>query len=160
MPRVLVASLCFLALTPALTAQQTEKPAQITPHWIWVGRPSEGQAACFRKEFSVRGRIWSAKLFATGDDSITVYLDGQQVLESQGWEKPAFKDVTSLFSQAKSNERHVLAVRGRNNKGAAGVLVRLVLENRQREALTVVTDSTWRASEKPGKDWEQPDLQR
>jgi putative heme-binding domain-containing protein len=159
MPRVLAVSLSLSCLISSAFAQQTEKPLQTTPHWIWLGQPAAGQTVHFRKEFQVRGRIWAAKLFATGDDAITVYLDGQQVLDSQGWEKPAFKDVTALFPASRSNERHVLAVQGRNSKSAAGVLVKLVLDNRQKEAATIVTDSTWRASEKAESGWQQRDFE-
>lgn len=132
-----------------------QQGAQPTPHWVWLGPPADGQMAFFRKEFATRGRVWSARLIATGDDEVAVYLDGQEVLQQQGWNTPGFKDLTALFQDTKSNQRHVLAVRGKNGKSAAGVLVRLTLETRKGEPISIVSDNTWRASSQAADGWQQ-----
>src|SRR5690554_1854755 len=125
MPRAALGAVFVCCVLQPFSAQA--QPRTVSPEWIWVGnQAAEGQTAYFRKEFTVRGRVWSARLIATGDDAVTVYLDGKQVLDHQGWNTTVFKDVTTLFGEGKGNGRHVLAVQGKNGKSAAGVLVRLV----------------------------------
>ena len=51
------------------------------PNWIWINNGDEpAQKVYFRKELDSSG-VAAARLVATADDHMTVYLDGKQVLE-------------------------------------------------------------------------------
>lgn len=127
---------------------------QSVPRWIWLdNQPAQDdQTVFFRKEFTApRGRITGAKLYASCDNAMEIFLNGQKVVESDQWNVPVFKDVREQIRRGKN----VLAVRGRNSGGPAGLLVRLVLEAERQGNVEVVTDGAWRAADKPAEGWQE-----
>ncbi|HSG69394.1 MAG TPA: hypothetical protein VLA12_03220, partial [Planctomycetaceae bacterium] len=134
-----------------------------TPHWIWsTDKPQDGQLVHFRKEFRPAGRISSALLYTTGDDELRVFLNGKLVAESAGWDQVVHMDVADKLVRGKN----VFAIRGKNGKSAAGVLLKLVLDADRNGKRTVVTDDSWLVSEEnpppawknanfEAKDWQQ-----
>src|SRR5262249_20140621 len=86
---------------------------------------------------------------ATCDDQMTVFINGKEVVSSDRWQTPVFKDVTEYFLQPgrpRGGGRHVVAVRARNNTGSAGLLVRLVFDAPAIGGSALVTDATWPVS--------------
>src|SRR6266404_7723789 len=69
-----------------------------TPHWIWRGNQSgaiQPDEACFlRKTFRVETRPEKALLSIAADDEATVYINGHQVAQPKGYDKPTTEDVT------------------------------------------------------------------
>ncbi|HEY1377953.1 MAG TPA: hypothetical protein VGF55_14225, partial [Gemmataceae bacterium] len=146
---------------PQSARQEPRPPAQVTK-WIWLGPAGNDQTVYARKDFTLRGGSTAARLYAAGDDRVTVYLDGKEVADSKDWSKPAFKDVTADLG-GESNPRirggrHVLAVKGYNGRGKAGMLVRLVVESADGEPVAVVTDETWRAADREAPGWKGLDF--
>jgi putative heme-binding domain-containing protein len=127
--------------------------ADTAPRWIWLGAsPKEAQTVYFRKTIETPEDVTSAKLVATCDNGMTIYLDGREILSGTQWNEPVSRDVTSFFP-AKGERRHVLAARGRNEDGPAGLLVRLALETKSGPA-TIVSDASWRVSDaRPARTW-------
>ena len=139
------------------------------PKWIWInieGQPA--QSVQFRREFD-GGGVAAARLYATCDDQMTVFLDGKRVLESTSWETPAFVDLSGHLDLDAPQTRHVLAVEARNSGGSAGLLVKLDLESGWRKSSSIVSDADWQASTtaQPGwtaidfetdDHWQQPDV--
>jgi putative heme-binding domain-containing protein len=129
------------------------------PQWVWLGdKPADGQTVYFRKEFVVRGGLTAARLLAACDDRMTVYLDGKEVVAGDRWDRPVFKDLTADMSTEKNPRagggRHVLAVKGYNRSGTAGLLVRLEIEPGSGEPAVVVSDASWRVSDKEVPGWQ------
>ncbi|MFL5244583.1 MAG: c-type cytochrome [Gemmataceae bacterium] len=133
-------------------------PTVSAPAWIWLGdKPKDGQTVYFRKEFEITSPIASVTVHAACDNSLTLYLDGKEVLEHNEWESPAIKDVTDRFITATNKTgkgKHVVAVKGYNVDGAAGLLVRLVMESADKKTTAIVTDTSWQATEKESKGWQ------
>lgn len=166
MPRLLLAALLpsfFLVLG---TADEPRKPepvptnlpsAKAAPSWIWLGEPRDRQTVFFRKEIVTQGAISSAGLYGTCDNSMTVYIDGQEVVSSNEWETPLFKDVTNFFREKTPGkaERHVIAVRARNRDAQAGLLLRIVFESGWREPFALITDGSWKATDQASKGWQE-----
>ena len=146
----LVLVLGFVAFADApKAAPSSDHPS---PSWIWIGeKPRDGQTVYFRKEFDTPKGLKSAKLVATCDDSMTVYLDGKSLGEADGWASPIARDLTRPLGGR--GGKHVLAVRGQNGNSAAGLLVRLVLETGDKQQTVIVTDASWRASEQKSDHW-------
>jgi putative heme-binding domain-containing protein len=132
---------------------QPLSPAGAIPDWIWLSQAKPNQNAFFRKHFESPANVTSAKLVATCDNQFTLYIDGKEVASGIGWESPVQKDVSALFVSAKP-AKHVIAVRGRNTEGAAGLLARITFESKGAKPVVLVTDSTWKAAEKGGRDWQ------
>ncbi len=130
------------------------RPEHAQPNWIWKTEGGEpAKKVYFRKEFSVKGSVAAARLYATCDDQMTVFLDGKKIVESGAWNKPVFADVTKLIEQNTPGGKHVLSVEGTNGTSAAGLLVTLNFESGWRDAWSIVSDESWQTATKPAKGW-------
>jgi putative heme-binding domain-containing protein len=150
---LVLAAFCAIHFV-AIDAQGTKDKA--APSWIWLGEAKPNQTVYFRKEISLDYRIVDAKLYGTCDNQMTVYINGKEVVASDNWEAPVFRDVTDAFvkpSRGGNPVRNVIAVRAHNTDGPAGLLLRLTLRNPKKQTITLVTDETWRASEKGDSGW-------
>lgn len=128
------------------------------PQWIWLGKGQPDQTVYFRKDFTVKQRVTSAKLYATCDNRMTVYINGREVISSDSWENPVFREVTDLVRWPNKDEapaRNVIAVKGINTDGAAGLVLRLVIEGPKKGMLDIVSDATWRVSAKADQGWNE-----
>lgn len=139
-------------------AAWSESRPAVATKWLWLGK-SQDRTVYFRHEFTLPGGATGARLFAAGDDAVTVYLDGKEVAATTDWQKPAFKDVSADLSNESSPRikggRHVLAAKGTNARSKAGVLVRLVVESGNGDPVVVATDETWRASDQLEPGWQK-----
>lgn len=126
------------------------------PEWIWIaGETGENQTVGFRKSFTLASPITSARLHGTCDNGMSVFIDGKPAIESTEWETPVSKDVTSLFTGGRPRGgagKHVLAVRGRNEGGPAGLVLKLVVEHVDKSVETVITNAAWKVAPARGRD--------
>ena len=63
------------------------------PTWIWGANDSKNYT--FVAEFDLEGAVKSARIKATGDNSVTVFLNGKNVGSSEEWQEPFEADVLS-----------------------------------------------------------------
>jgi len=132
--------------------EEDVQPTAAAPKWIWLGPAKDNQDIYFRKEFEVKGPYTTVKLQATCDNSFRLSIDGKQVAEGSEWSEPVAKDVTSAFGKTIEG-KHVIAVKGHNDSGPAGLLVRLSFEAKGKAPFVVVTDDSWRAAKKGTTGW-------
>jgi putative heme-binding domain-containing protein len=159
------AGLCFgfIALVVCLWPLGAQGPKKAgnpsAAQWIWLpGKAEPNQTAYFRKEIVLKQRITSAKLYGTCDNRMTVYVNGKEVLSSDAWETPVFREVTEHLRSPRKGTgetRNVIAVKAYNSEGPAGLVLRLELDSPKKEALVITTDATWRASEQPTTGWHE-----
>ena len=131
-----------------------EKGLAQTPEWIWAGaQPAKaGETRFFRKTISIPFTPQEARLIASGDDQITVFINGEEVGQSANWRRPIHADVLKRLKEG----QNVLAIRGRNDEaGPAGVVMKLEVRSPNNFGLFFVTDKSWIASEV-----EEPGLRR
>lgn len=141
------------------TKKGNVRPANANPKWIWLeGEDGPADKVFFRKEFEVKGAVAAARLYATCDDSMTIYLDGTKVLEGSAWNQPQFADITKQIEKKTPGGKHVLCVEGVNGKSAAGLLLSLNLESGWRDAWAIVSDESWQATTKGVRGWRQLDF--
>jgi putative heme-binding domain-containing protein len=154
---VLKAAFCLL-MTTAAPAADNATTAAAEPQWIWLDKAAGAAAperVYFRKEFTLDREIASAKLYATGDDGLTVFIDGREAIKHDQWQSPQFKEVGTLLAKVNGSAagKHVIAVEGRNDGRSAGaVLVKLVIEAGRKET-TIATDGTWLGARKLADGW-------
>ncbi|HEV3166427.1 MAG TPA: c-type cytochrome [Isosphaeraceae bacterium] len=173
-PRTVLLTLLTL-LAPALSlrggpvsesevlADEPKLPGNAQPAWIWLGDSAKpDQTVYFRKEIALGGAVTSAKLYVSCDNEATLLLDGRPLLKVTGWERPAFADVMNAFRGRGRPQgaagQHVLAAKCRNEDGPAGLLVVLVVESRGKEPVAIVSDASWKASEREEAGWETADF--
>jgi hypothetical protein len=141
----------------SLNAQGT-KGAGKAASWIWLGASAQpSQTVYFRKEIDLKYRVVSAKLYGACDNQMTVYINGKEVIASDNWESPVFREVTDRFaSPAKTDSpvRNVIAVKAHNSDGPAGLLLKIVVQHpKGGESFTLVTDASWRVTDQEVKGW-------
>lgn len=139
----------LLALFCCLPATAGEKTSAV-PSWIWLGQGQPNQTVLFRKTIDLQDNIIAAKIYGSCDNQMIVFINGKEVLRSDAWEIPASADVTNLLKKGKN----VIAVRGKNQDGAAGLLLQLEIEEASKRQQVLFTDSTWRVAEKGPKGWQ------
>ncbi len=114
----------------------TEGPA---PVWIWGENPDKKYFV--RKTF--KGTAQFARLRATCDNSMTLYVNGKKVAASSSWESPVEIDV----KQHLTNGDNTIEAEIVNEGGIAGFVARLALIGRDGTNRYVVTDDSWQVAE-------------
>jgi hypothetical protein len=127
--------------------------------WIWAASVGEKQATAARKAFSLDSSPKRATLYVTGDNYFTATLNGKALggtTPQPGgyeWSTTHRYEVGPLLRTGKN----VLAIEGRNDGGAAGIVAALVLGS-GKNPREIVTDSGWKVSDAPPAGWESPDF--
>ncbi|MBI1830946.1 MAG: c-type cytochrome [Planctomycetes bacterium] len=92
---------------------------------------------------------------------MTVFINGKEIISSDTWETPVFREVTDAFvspTVVGQPVKNVIAVKAHNTDGPAGLLLRIVLQNSKKQTITLVTDASWRASESAARGWVTADF--
>ena len=121
--------------------------------WIWATPQAQnGQRSHMLRPFEVAGDVARARLVATCDNHMVVYVNGEEVARSDAWESPVAVDVAGALVQG----RNVVAVDCRNDGGVAGLALRLDLSYADGRGERVVSSGDWRAAEDAPEGWELP----
>src|SRR4030095_5638736 len=130
MPWVILYFAASLNFTAPLSAQ--------TPEWIWHDNkgvaPADGGGGFFPKTFLVDGAVSKAVLSVAGDDHGAVFLNGKEVLRNDNWQQADAADVTRAVKAGEN----VIAARGKNDSGFAGLIGKLDLTLADAKQQTVV----------------------
>lgn len=136
-----------------------------TAQWIWVPGPDARDAAPtgsigLRRVFELPGdrRLRSARIAASGDNSYTLYVNGREAGSGDNWTSTDFHDVGDLLRPG----RNIVAALCRNEGTAAnpaGFIAALRVEFVDGGApMTLVTDGSWRATERFVRLWYRTDV--
>ncbi len=126
------------------------------PEWIWHensqgAAPGNNERRFFRKAFTVEGKVQKATLRFTVDNEGTAFVNGRSVASVPDWQQTAVADVGADIKQG----ANVLAIRGINHGGAAGVVARLELSLEGGVKYEVVTDASWVSFPEDQAGWQQ-----
>src|SRR5262249_33304262 len=154
--RICAAALCAACIVSfswlTAEAQKAKKLPAAVPNWIWISDEAKpNQTVYFRKRITLTTRPTSVRVTGTCDNAMKVFINDQEAVASDTWEIPVSKDVTSLFPR---EGEYVVAVEAHNTEGPAGLLLTFEIQV-GRKTTKIVTDNTWRATEKPGKGWRE-----
>ena len=128
-----------------------------TPLWIWPDKTEKNEAVYFRKVVELpAGKIKSAKLQATCDNSFSLFVNGSPALAGNNWNNNYGADIAKLLTPGSN----VITVEGRNQGGVAGFVAHLEITIDGKKT-TIVTDTSWTATRTfygqwksgKGKDW-------
>lgn len=108
---------------PGVTAIQVEaRPAR--EQWIWSSRANNNQTIYLQTTFEKPSDLITGQLWIGTDDLATVYINDQSIGSFTGWKNRMPVNVTKLLQPG----CNVLSIKGFNDSGTAGVLVRLEME--------------------------------
>lgn len=156
------ANFCNLSLILVLSCLllaglSVSSSAQEGAQWIWSSDKDKAGAheiVHFRKSFTLNGKIRNARLFATCDNEMIIWVDGKKVAESKEWASPVKMDISKFLTSGKN---HILAVQGKNDSGnVAGLLVDLTIEPEKGKNVIIRSGSDWKFSKSPGNGWQKP----
>ena len=108
----------------------------------------------FRKDFTVREGLVSAKAWHWLDDTGTIYIDG--VAEPPG--TVSLEGGHDMTDRLKAPGRHLLAIMDINKAASGGVVFRLELTYRDGHAEQVVSDASWSCSQAGPDGWNMLDF--
>ncbi len=156
-----LAAIAFIPATvqaqPKTGTESAFVAADALPHWIWLSEKEvDDQTVYLRKSFTLPADATSLKVLGTCDDEFTLYVDGKSVLSHGNWSEVAAQDLSNTLRLKDKKERPcVLAVRAKNSAGPAGLILR-VLVQRGSATTAVITDTSWKATDKAAEGWERP----
>jgi len=141
---------CLFASSERLAAQGSE------PSWIWAeGDPKPEQAIFVRKSFAVPATATRVLLVAAADNKVQAFVNAERrpALQGEAWERPEVADITDIVDRGGDN---LVAMRVQNAGGAAGLLALIEITDADGSKTQIVTDGSWKVSDKPRKGWNQP----
>ncbi len=140
----------------AVPPEATEKWLTAPPiaKWIWSEKATRGQRLALRQKFQVDQPVKSARLYATCDNKLELYLNGQLIEKSNRWQTPIEMDVTDALTPG----ANVLAALGENEDGIAALVLKLVIQRTDGTQQVVVTDENWKIHAPGPQGWQQPDF--
>ncbi len=109
------------------------------PTWIWGADDSKNYVV--RTTF--RGKGASVWLRATCDNSMTIYVNGQEVATSDDFTQPKQMDIASRLNDGEN----LLEAEVVNAGGPAGFIAKLAITERDGNVRYVVSDSQWSVAE-------------
>jgi len=128
--------------------------------WIWASNTLSGQTCQFWHTFEIpdTGPVTNARLTMTVDNEFTLYLDGRELGRGAEWRELFIYNFRRLLTPG----RHVLAVKGVNSTGYAGMLFGMQIDLADGRKIEVKSDESWRIVPADASRWEtrtqlQPD---
>lgn len=117
-------------------------PAKKGPTPLWIWGEDIHKSYVLRKSFP--GGSIKARLIATCDNRMKLSINDKEIASSDNWLAPVEMDVQKYLKP----DDNVLSAEVTNEDGPAGFVLRLVLTMPDKKTRTIVSDGTWRASDK------------
>ncbi|MDR3690582.1 MAG: alpha-L-rhamnosidase C-terminal domain-containing protein [Fimbriimonas sp.] len=139
---------------PLPKVQVAQGQRQKDAKWIWASTVSDTQAIWCRRSVRLSHAPVRARLFVTADNFFEAYVDGQAVGSTRSdpsdgnvWSQVRVFDVKANLSSG----NNLIAIKGQNAGGAAGLLVRLEVDGKP----VLLSDNSWRLTDRePASDWQ------
>lgn len=122
-----------------------------TPAWIWKReQAADNEKIFFRREFQLPTELQSANVTIMCDDAHILFVNGTEIGTNRGW---ATSHSYEILSHLKQGSQNIIAILGKNDKGAAGLLVRFRATQKDGKKLNVITDHNWLCSSEAAEGW-------
>ena len=148
-PIFLIITLVLCLHTPLWGSPAEEST---TPHWIWQENKTSDAEVFIRRQWTQKKPVKSAILKITGDDKLTVYLNGKKVGNGNNWQIPLKLNLSKRVIKGEN----VIAVSGLNLGGLGGIVAILDLVHKDDSKQSIVTDENWLVSQTISDDWLSP----
>lgn len=119
--------------------------------WIWKSTtPADQEKVYFRREFQLPPDVQSANITIMCDDQHVIFINGQEIGTNQDWRVSHSYEVLPHLKQGSQN---IIAIKGENQTGAAGLLVRFRATLKDGKKLYIVSDPNWLCSSQETDGW-------
>lgn len=156
--RRLILTFCLFLAAAHSYAQPEPKQETGQPSigWVWKSKtPVEAEQVFFRREFELPPEVESAVISLVCDDWHHIYVNGVDIGSGEGWSTLRTYDV---LAHLKQGGRNVIAVEGKNERGAAALAIRFRATLKDGKKLLVVTDGTWVCESVAPEGWQNLDF--
>lgn len=139
--------------TYGLPVPKMTKPAanRRVASWLWTAQSGGTQTVSVRRAFNLTEAPKTATIYATGDDTVAVWVNGQKIIDTpnieNGWNTTQTASIAPLLHPGKN----ILAVQGKNEGPVGAVLAELVVDGKS----LLRSDASWKLLEAPTPppDW-------
>ena len=114
------------------------------PSWIW----GDSNDRNYVLKTMFMGGSKAARLKASADNKMTIYVNGQRVASSDNWQTPVEVDVQKHLQPGENT----LLAEVQNEGGPAGFVLKLTLTMPDGSQRYIVSDEQWQAAEKTESD--------
>jgi alpha-L-rhamnosidase len=147
-------------------------PSSGTPDAVpGTARPSSEQRFAYRTTVTVEKPVEHALLFATAEDTVSAWVNGEPVMAAAGfppfhhlpWKKFVRADVTGQVAEGKNTiaieSVHYVDKEGeKRQKDAPPMIATVVLLYKDGTTAAVVSDGTWKTEPAAAEGWEKKDF--
>ena len=138
------------------SGDKNDAEGQAAAVWIWKNeKAEENENIYFRREFQLPPSISNASLTLVCDDSHELFINGDKVGAADGWDSPHHYDV---LAHLKPGSRNIIAVRGVNVRGNAGLVLRFRATLEDGKKLHIITDGNWKCHSEGPEGWQNLDF--
>ncbi len=124
--------------------------AEPVPTWIWRADKVDDEWIYLRRSFEVAGAIRSARLYATCDNELELWINGESAGRAPDWGDPVLSTDAAKWLKPGKN---VIAAKARNRGGAAAMILKLEYETAEGERETVLSETDWKLSLAEAEGW-------
>ncbi|MGB7344388.1 MAG: c-type cytochrome [Pirellulaceae bacterium] len=143
----------FFCVAPTRTfAQETSQAGK--GKWIWHTENANDQTVFLRATFQVTDDIKSATVGASADNQFKLFVNGQQVLQGDAWERLESANITDNLIKG----QNFFAVQATNQGGIAAFTLQADVTYKSGATTHWLTDKTWKSSPQASKGWKTVDF--
>jgi alpha-L-rhamnosidase len=153
--------------TPEEAAERKAPAKWIATAGAMAGKPDSEQKFAYRTVVDVQKPVKQAVLFATAEDTVSAWVNGEKVLTAAAfppyhhlpWKKFVRADVTGQIAQGKNTiaieSVHYIDKYGeKERKDAPPMIATLVLLYADGTSSAAVSDGKWKSASEPASGWE------
>lgn len=123
--------------------------------WIWRADKVDDEWIYLRKSFDVAGEVKSAKLYATCDNELELWINGGNAGRAPDWGTPILNAAATKLLKSGKN---VIAAKARNRGGAAAFTLKLEYETSDGKKAAVLSEPDWKLSLAEAEGWKTADF--
>ncbi|MCA9194394.1 MAG: heme-binding protein, partial [Planctomycetales bacterium] len=124
------------------------------PQWIWAGEPKDNQTVGLRTEVELLEPVKAASITFTADNACQVFVNGQRIGRSRGWEQFASESIATGLRPG----RNIIALSATNEGGIAAAVAYINITLASGKRLEVITNNSWMGSAQPSGNWREIDF--
>lgn len=98
---IFLSALSFLQI-PEAQSKDGEWLLKDKPSWVWTQKSADNQKLYLRKSFEIPAAVKRARVYATCDNQLRLFLNSKEVGTSSDWPYPIEKDVSGLLKPGKN----------------------------------------------------------
>jgi hypothetical protein len=123
------------------------------PKWIWQ-KNAGGETAYFRKEIDLPSKPHSTHVSITADNGFELYANDRLIGKKTGIDTASWQNAES-YSLPLHKGRNVIAVKGINLGGIAGLLIKGNIKFQNDDSEDIFSDENWMTSSEEIPSWNQ-----